>query len=89
MSWTDFYDTEPRKKRVKRKTDDRSRKIYGDSMPPRDVDIIKKWRPTHVRPRPVAGKPNPFVMESVRAFARGEIDREELSYRLRFGHAKR
>lgn len=39
--------------------------------------------------KPVAGKPDPFIMESVKAFAAGEISREELSYRLRHGYEKR
>lgn len=50
--------------------------------------IYEKWRPANPKPRPIVGKPNPFIMESVNAFAKGEITREELSYRLRTGHAK-
>lgn len=39
--------------------------------------------------RSVAGKPDPFIVESVKAFAAGKISRDELSYRLRHGYAKR
>lgn len=46
------------------------------------------WRKTP-RSKPIAGKPDPFIMESAKAFAAGKIDRDELSYRLRHGYAKR
>jgi transcriptional regulator with XRE-family HTH domain len=36
-------------------------------------------------PRPKAGQINESYMEAARLFARGEIDRKELSYRLRGG----
>lgn len=40
------------------------------------------------RNRPIVGKPDPFINESLRDFAAGKIDRDELSYRLRNGHAR-
>lgn len=63
--------------------------LYDSGPQKKRTDDSKKWRPARIKLRPVAGKPDQFVMESARLFARGEIDREELSYRLRFGHAKR
>jgi hypothetical protein len=40
---------------------------------------------TKPKPRPKAGEVSESIMEAARAFARGEIDRKELSYRLRGG----
>lgn len=44
---------------------------------------------TNQKNKTIAGKPSPFIVESIKEFAAGIIDREELSYRLRFGHERK
>jgi hypothetical protein len=60
-----------------------------DILGPNTADVPKKWEPSSRKPRPVVGQKDPFVTETVEAFARGEIDRNELSYRLRTRHVSK
>lgn len=56
----------------------RGSNVHGQS------GLVERWQPKH-GPRPIVGEPNPAVNSAAAAFARGEIDRNELLRRISGG----
>lgn len=56
-----------------------------DILGPSRVDVMERWI-KKTPPRPVVGEPDAFTSSSIKAFAKGDINRQELMYRLRYGH---